>query len=63
MTGLKGKLCGKDRLTLAADPNPVEDLSYWRTSTGLEMDFIVGSLETAIEAKATSKSHPGPAGP
>lgn len=29
------------------------DLSYWRTSTGLEVDLIVGKLELALEFKAT----------
>jgi predicted AAA+ superfamily ATPase len=27
-------------------------LSYWRTSTGLEVDLIVGDLDLAIECKA-----------
>jgi predicted AAA+ superfamily ATPase len=28
-------------------------LSYWRTSTGLEVDLIVGALDLAIEFKAS----------
>ncbi len=31
------------------------DLSYWRLATGIEVDFIVGDMEIAIEAKATPK--------
>ena len=27
-------------------------LAYWRTSTGLEVDLIVGNLDLAIECKA-----------
>ena len=27
-------------------------LSYWRTSTGLEVDLIIGELDAAIEFKA-----------
>lgn len=30
-------------------------LSYWRTSTGLEVDLIVGQLDLAIEIKASAK--------
>jgi predicted AAA+ superfamily ATPase len=29
------------------------DLSYWRLTTGVEVDFIVDDMECAIEAKAT----------
>ena len=38
---------------------PDLDVRYWRTSTGLEVDFILGSMDAAIEVKATSKVHPG----
>lgn len=31
------------------------DLSYWRLAGGTEVDFIVGDMEIAIEAKAVSK--------
>jgi predicted AAA+ superfamily ATPase len=30
------------------------ELSYWRLSTGAEVDFIVGDMEVAIEVKASS---------
>lgn len=30
------------------------DLSYWRLSTGVEVDFIVGNMEQAIETKASA---------
>ena len=30
-------------------------LSFWRLSTGVEVDFILNDLEVAIEAKATAK--------
>jgi len=29
------------------------ELSYWRLTTGVEVDFVVGEMEWAIEAKAT----------
>lgn len=32
-----------------------EQLTYWRLSTGVEVDFIVGHMACAIEAKASSK--------
>jgi uncharacterized protein len=31
------------------------DLAYWRLASGIEVDFIVGPMELAIEAKATPK--------
>jgi len=32
------------------------DLSYWSLTTGGEVDFIVGDMELALEAKATSRA-------
>lgn len=31
------------------------DLAYWRLASGIEVDFIVGSMRLAIEAKATAR--------
>jgi predicted AAA+ superfamily ATPase len=31
------------------------DFSYWRLAGGTEVDFIINSMEIAIEAKATPK--------
>ena len=31
------------------------ELSYWRLASGIEVDFIVGQMEVAIEAKASSR--------
>ena len=31
------------------------DLSYWRLASGIEVDFIVGSMRAAIEAKAAAR--------
>lgn len=31
------------------------DLSYWRLASGIEVDFIVGDMAVAIEAKATAR--------
>lgn len=36
-------------------------LSYWRTSTGLEVDLIIGTLDLGIEMKATAKVSEGDA--
>lgn len=33
------------------------DLSYWRLSTGVEVDFVINDMEYAIEVKASSKLH------
>lgn len=38
---------------------PDLDIYYWRTSTGLEVDFILGSMDAAIEVKATNRTHAG----
>lgn len=35
--------------------NPELLLHYWRTSTGLEVDFILGDMDVAIEVKSSSK--------
>ena len=32
-----------------------DELSYWRLASGIEVDFIVGQMEVAIEAKATAR--------
>lgn len=32
-----------------------EQLTYWRLSTGVEVDFIIGHMACAIEAKSSSK--------
>ncbi|MCG3205700.1 MAG: hypothetical protein KCHDKBKB_02423 [Elusimicrobia bacterium] len=38
---------------------PEMDISYWRTSTGQEVDFILGDKEVAIEIKASRRVHEG----
>lgn len=35
-----------------------KDLRYWRLPSGIEVDFIVGDMECAIEAKGTTRSNP-----
>ncbi len=37
--------------------NPELTLSFWRTSTGLEVDFIVNEMELAIEVKSSQRVH------
>jgi predicted AAA+ superfamily ATPase len=37
--------------------NPELDLRYWRTSTGFEVDFILGNMQVALEAKGSAKVH------
>ncbi len=39
--------------------SPDLDVRFWRTSTGLEVDFVLGELETAIEAKGGARVHAG----
>jgi predicted AAA+ superfamily ATPase len=33
------------------------DISYWRTKTGLEVDFILGNAQVAIEVKISEQVH------
>ena len=37
--------------------NPELPISYWRTSTGMEVDFILGQMEIAIDIKSSQKVH------
>lgn len=37
---------------------PELPIAYWRTSTGQEVDFILGDKEIALEIKASNKIHP-----
>jgi predicted AAA+ superfamily ATPase len=37
--------------------NPELDIRYWRTSTGFEVDFILGNMQTALEVKGSQKVH------
>ena len=35
-----------------------EQLSYWRTYTGIEVDLIIGDARVAIEVKSVEEVHP-----
>ncbi len=37
--------------------NPELDIRYWRTSTGFEVDFILGDMDVAIEVKGSPRIH------
>ena len=37
--------------------NPELPISFWRTSTGQEVDFILGDKELAVEVKGASRVH------
>ena len=37
--------------------NPELDIRYWRTSTGFEVDFILGDMNVAIEVKGSRRVH------
>jgi predicted AAA+ superfamily ATPase len=39
--------------------SPDLDVRFWRTSTGYEVDFILGDMETAIEVKGNARVHTG----
>lgn len=39
--------------------DPDLDLRFWRTSTGQEVDLIVGDMEVAIEVKSSTRVHIG----
>jgi len=42
--------------------NPDWPISFWRTSTGREVDFILGDKELAMEIKGSSRIHEGDIG-
>ena len=37
--------------------NPDLDIRYWRTSTGFEVDFILGEENVAVEVKGSYRVH------
>ncbi len=37
--------------------DPELPLAYWRTSTGLEVDFILGDMDVAVEVKSSKRVH------
>ncbi len=39
--------------------NPELDIRYWRTSSGLEVDLILGEMDVAIEVKGAGRVHKG----
>ncbi|HDZ91004.1 MAG: ATP-binding protein [Deltaproteobacteria bacterium] len=39
--------------------NPELDIRYWRTSTGFEVDFILGDMNVAVEVKGAQRIHSG----
>lgn len=39
--------------------NPDLPITFWRTSTGYEVDFIVGDKELAVEIKGSARVHEG----
>ncbi len=36
--------------------NPELEISFWRTSSGVEVDFILGSMEVALEVKGKHRT-------
>lgn len=39
--------------------NPDMPITFWRTSTGREVDFILGDKELAVEVKGSGRAHEG----
>ncbi len=52
---IKGSSCSRAALRLPEYRERAVDLFYWRLASGIEVDFIVGNMAVAIEAKATVK--------
>lgn len=46
-------------LAFRAYCDPDLEIRFWRTSTGNEVDFILGEMEVAIEVKSSSRVHDG----
>jgi predicted AAA+ superfamily ATPase len=65
VTALKGSAAGKSfehylLMELMAYINMSRkrvDITYWRTKTGLEVDFILGNADVAIEVKISEQVH------
>lgn len=43
--------------------NPDRPISFWRTSSGQEVDFILGDKDLAVEVKGSARVHEGDLGP
>jgi len=41
---------------------PDLDIRFWRTSSGLEVDFVLGDMQTAVEVKGARRVHDGDLG-
>jgi len=41
---------------------PDLDVRFWRTSTGLEVDFVLGEMDAALEVKGSARVHEGDLG-
>ena len=39
--------------------NPELDIRFWRTSSGFEVDFILGDMDLAVEVKGSGRIHSG----
>lgn len=39
--------------------SPDLDLAFWRTASGIEVDFVVGDLQLAILVKGSARVHEG----
>lgn len=65
VTALKGSAAGKsfehyilmELITYKNIHQRKFDITYWRTKTGLEVDFILGNADVAIEVKISSQVH------
>jgi uncharacterized protein len=42
--------------------DPELPISFWRTSTGHEVDFILGEKDVAVEVKGSKRVHDGDSG-
>lgn len=67
ISSLKGSAAGKafehyifmELLAYKGLNKKLFDITYWRTKTGLEVDFILGQAEIAIEVKISEQLHQG----
>lgn|SRR3990167_1421942 len=65
ITGLKGAMAGKsfehyilmELMAYRGIQRKRFDINYWRTKTGLEVDFILGKAEVAVEVKISEQVH------
>jgi uncharacterized protein len=57
LVGRRGVAVGTETFGTAFENWVFHEISYWRLSSGIEVDFVFGDAETAIKVKGKSRLH------